>query len=276
MSTGGDGTSRIWDVESGKSLGKYSRYTYFSPDGKKIVTTELKEPKSVTTIFDVDSGKVLHEFENKGKSSYGAFSPDGKRIIIRNVEEKIVYFLDVETGKISQTFEGYADAVFSPDGKKFALTDNYYIADDRRKTAKTLCIFDAETQKELQKIESDKGIFNGAFFSPDGKKIVTTGEERINGSRYYYIVRVWDVETGKVLHKPGQSIDGDIGGSDPTSFSPDGKKLFLPDNEGVLIYNFDSKKKLLLKLNVRDRFDYEDMSRTAKYTAFSSDGKQFF
>ena len=48
-------------------------------------------------------------------------------------------------------------------------------------------------------------------FSPDGKKIVTSGDDKTT--------RIWDAETGKELKR----LDGH---STKMAFSPDGKKLF--------------------------------------------------
>ena len=72
--------------------------------------------------------------------------------------------------------EGFAQAAFSPDGKKLVTTGGDNIA-------KT---WDAESGTELQKFEGHTEKINYALFSPDGKKVVTA---HFDGT-----ARIWDLE----------------------------------------------------------------------------------
>jgi len=78
---------------------------------------------------------------------------------------------------------GVLSSAFSPDGKKI-VTASY---------DETARIWDAESGKELQKLEGHTDRVNSATFSPDGKKIVTAS--------YNETARIWDAESGKELHK---------------------------------------------------------------------------
>ncbi|MCL2304004.1 MAG: hypothetical protein FWC43_01525 [Planctomycetaceae bacterium] len=64
---------RMWDVPSGKELYKLADSPKgFSPDGKKVVTSDT----NTTRILEADSGKELQ----KVKGNYLAFSPDSGKI----------------------------------------------------------------------------------------------------------------------------------------------------------------------------------------------------
>jgi WD40 repeat protein len=220
-----DKTARIWDAETGKELKKIEEQTNwilsvaFSPDGKKIVT-----PSNDFTarIWDVDSdsatfGKVLKKFEGHTMHVYSAvFSPDGKKIV---------------TG--------------SDDG--------------------TARIWDVDSGKELQicKIPNPFGVWQkdasavcSVAFSPDGKRIVTGGGDRI--------VRIWDAESGKEL----KTLEGhaDVGIIYAVAFSPDGKKVVSSSGDKTArIWDVETGKELK-KLEMHP---YE-----VGCAAFSPDGKK--
>jgi WD40 repeat protein len=56
---------------------------------------------------------------------------------------------------------------------------------------------------------------HSASFSPDGKRIVTAGEDRT--------VRVWDAQTGTEL----LTLERHVGAAFSASFSPDGTRIVI-------------------------------------------------
>jgi len=213
----------IWEVDSGKVLQKFEGHglvssVAFSPNGKKIITTDgnvtaIFGDGKIVRIWDVETGKELHRFEGEDwdRIFSSAFFPDGKRILTisgkRLDDPKLIpstgiaRIFDTEPDCASfggelQKFEvkpgtHIRSAVLSPDGKKIVT------AGGRDKTAR---IWDAESGKELQKFEHKPGInstafstgVNSAAFSSDGKRIVTAEDDT---------VRIWDAESGKELKK---------------------------------------------------------------------------
>ncbi|MCL2120419.1 MAG: WD40 repeat domain-containing protein [Planctomycetaceae bacterium] len=151
---------------------------------------------------------------------------------------------------------------FSPDGKKILTTSRQFIAK----------IWDADTGKELQKIDAESKYehplttayypkLTSAAFSPDGKKIVT--------SCWDPIARIWDVESGKQL----QPLTGHTATIHFVQFSPDGKKIVTAAEDGTArIWDAESGKELR-KLEL-PRMDEMSGMVTGIFAVFSPDGKK--
>ena len=92
-------------------------------------------------------------------------------------------------------------------------------------------------------------------FSPDGKKIVTSGDDKTT--------RIWDAETGKELKR----LDGH---STKMAFSPDGKKLFVSNR----IHDVESGKELQRFEQFRTAVSSDRRTVEKSIYALSSDGKK--
>ena len=201
-------TVLIWEVESGKKLlqldvpGVRLDCAAFLPDGKRAFTSGSGIVGNKFTesacIWDVESGKELHTLE--GRAGLPAFSPlsaDGKKVATfdtQNMQDRVVRIWDTESGKELQKIEGVTGSffTFSLDGKKIITGI----------LSSTVHIWDAEASKELQKLEEPTRMIYFATFSPDGKTVVTASHEggRVTEAKKY-IIRLWDAETGKELHR---------------------------------------------------------------------------
>ena len=93
-------------------------------------------------------------------------------------------------------------AVFSPDGKRVVTAENG-----------TARIWNAESGKELLKLEDHANYVFSATFSPDGTKVVTNNPDQI--------IRICDTESGNVLRK----LEGHTDHIYSVAFAPDGKKI---------------------------------------------------
>ena len=184
----------------------------FSPDGKKIVTDG-----NTVRIWDADTGKELHNLGNYGGTLWRVrFLPDGERIMTagggRN-NRAVVRIWDVESGKELQQLgsekenERFSLLYFSPDGRKAITISKSFFSD-------TAQIWDIESGKKLLALEGrfySEIVHISNFFSPDGKKFVSSGKNE---------TIIWDVESGKELHRLVGSA-----GTFSDFFSPDGTKM---------------------------------------------------
>jgi len=244
----GDNLVRIWDAETGKVLQRLERAKFrvwivsFSPDGKKIITTNEEE---TLRVWDVNSGETLYDLTKHINWPFSAvFSPDGKTILSAS-QDTTARIWDAETGKELQRLYDhgnglwYVSAVsFSPDGKK-VVTTNYgeggiriWDAEREREVQKdsghTCRVWDVETGKELQQLVGHTRAAEYAAFLPDGKHIVTDGAD--------HTVRLWDAESGRMLRVLKQERKMN---SFPAVCSPDGRKLAIIDGITAQIWDLD-------------------------------------
>ena len=270
-----DNTSIIWDVESGKKLQTLKTHSIpfgtstaaFSPDGKKIVTANGDH---VSVIWDVESGNELQKLEWQKSSSLrssAGFSPDGKIVVTSSVVmnpnapalnarflTNNVGIWEVESGKQLHTQElevsfetvripqGISHAVFSPDSKKIVMPDGEVVR-----------IWETQSGKELLKLEGHTTPVLSALFSPDGKKVVTAGEDAI--------VRIWDAESGKEL----LTLEEHIESVRIAVFSPDGTKLVTTSKEDKIVRIWDI-------VSGKELAELEGHKEFIRSVAFSSDG----
>ncbi len=140
VTTSLDGTARIWDAKTGRSIlslaaGKFTGgdHAEFSPDGTRIVTVNGADPAHV---WDARSGKKLFDLDAEecrddatGHCAIGgaSFSPDGSRIVTtstivtwnRTAHDEAVLVWNAVTGRVSLKFVhqgGDIEARYVPDG----------------------------------------------------------------------------------------------------------------------------------------------------------------
>ncbi|KAF7334736.1 WD-REPEATS-REGION domain-containing protein [Mycena sanguinolenta] len=221
VSGSNDKTMRLWDAESGASLGKPLeghtsgvRSVAFSPDGKHIVSgSQDKTVRLWDAVSRAPLGKPLEGHTDWVTSV--AFSPDGKHIVSGS-NDKTVCLWDAESGALlGKPLEGHTDWVrsvaFSPDGKHIVSGSN----------DKTVCLWDAESRAPIGKpLEGHTDWVTSAAFSPDGKHIVSGSNDRT--------VRLWDAESRAPLGKP---LEGHADWVRSTIFSPDGKLIVSGSND---------------------------------------------
>jgi WD40 repeat protein len=162
-------------------------------------------------LFDAATGQRLWQAEQQGEriGTWGAlsFSPDGKHVLTSCPSEASLW--DAATGKIARALSApedwYADAAFSPDGKRIVTAS----------LTRTARVWDTATGKELVPLVGHEGQIGSAAFSPDGCLVVTVATDRTDRT-----CRLWDAHSGKQV---GTLKDENY--ASRAVFSPDGRQI---------------------------------------------------
>jgi WD40 repeat protein len=198
----------LWDVASGKQVRdwKPGGRLAFSPDGKLLA---VSTPDGVL-LRDVVADAVVRPLPGHGGRV--AFSPDGTLLAVSSLGG--VELLDVRAGKELRVLphgpdgkptvrdeyfptEGPALA-FSPDGTQLAVATS------------PPRLWEVATARLLHTLSGHVGLVTGIDFSPDGRKVVTSGTDGT--------VRLWEIPGGSEL----VVLRGHKGWVRSVAFHPDG------------------------------------------------------
>lgn len=209
-----DGTIRLWDASTGKTLGDPLighkdgvNCGAFSPDGKLLASGSYD---TTVILWDVSTGRAIRRLAaHSALVNSVVFNPDGKTLVSASNDATIIFW-DIASGKaINHITTDHTSAiesvVFSPDGKMLASGG----AD------KTIMLWDVATGKAIrQPLRGHRNYVNSVAFSPDGKTLASGSWDQT--------VILWDVATGKAIGSP---LTGHTGKIWSVAFSPDGKSL---------------------------------------------------
>jgi WD40 repeat protein len=198
----------------------------YSPNGKLLVSQD----EETVRVWDIASGKEIRKMPNPTFPFNGkiitrlAVTNDGEMVAVALLECR-VHLRNTTTGKnhiLSFDRADFSDVCFSPDGKFLALANASGI----------LRLYDTETAKELRQIKGQP-VKNATSptFSPDGKKLAW-----VDGSG---MVKVWKVADGSERSSfPAPGIGNSM------KFSPDGKRLGVAGEKGIIIWDLAKDKEL--------------------------------
>ncbi len=258
-------TIHFWDAVTGKEMRTISDHPgaciyrlVLARDGKTLATQALvEEPKIAVPyqyekhvyLWDTATGKMIRQIEVVGDAgtrcakaepkriseiNHFDFSPDGKSLTTAG-GDGVLRVWDVATGKELRRLDTsawiYAFA-FSPDGKTLASVGD----------GNTVRLWDASTGKEMREHPSHRNGFVDLTLSPDGRTLASVGGNfRSWGVDQDAEVRLWDMSTGRQLHRL-TAARGDVYAP---RFSRDGRTLTtLGDDEKCRIWEVATGKEL--------------------------------
>ncbi len=263
----GNNSVRVWEVNSGRELqtltgatGSFMgalgvSFVGFSSDGRKLVTIS-----DSIRVWDTSSWKEASTIQTSNVGLGGftgggggvALSPDGNQLV--RVENDQIKFLDPMNGKelraVAMPDSSMQDVelAFTSDGHLFAAGTN----------DKKLKVWDVNSKAERVQATTQKD-FAPIKFSSDGRQVAVCDS---------YVVRVWDVGSGKQLATidvPNSGVYQETGGVF-TAFTPDGKRLATSGfGTQTFVWDVDTGKQVQ-QLKGRANMAYA--------VAFSDDGTQ--
>jgi WD40 repeat protein len=254
-----DKTLRLWDTATGKCLQVFKGHTQhifgavLSPDGKQV----LSAGDQTVRLWDTATGKEIRQMTgHDGPVVRVAFGPEGRAI--SGGTDGTVLVWNLQTGKHTAVLSGHTATVrfvAYSDKAKVAATSSY---------DGSIRLWNLDTGKEVRSLAEHRGPEDlmSLCFSPDGKYLlapavdlslrlveVATGKEIkriktghaycaafspdgkciVSGGYFDNVVRVWDIESGKMLY----SYQGHTGGVTCVTYFPDGKRIASASADGT-------------------------------------------
>ncbi|HET6252114.1 MAG TPA: protein kinase [Tepidisphaeraceae bacterium] len=215
LTIGDDCCARVWDVASGKSIGKPMQHgndvmsAAFSPDGTRVVTASADH---TAQVWDAATGKPVGDaMRHAMYVLFAAFSPDGRKIATAS-SDTTARIWDAVTGKplgepMRHANQVYS-AAFSPDGARIvtASGNEFEGVGEAR-------VWNVASGKPIGDPMKHQSRVSTAAFSPDGTRIVTASWDKT--------ARLWEATTGAPIGKP-MAHEGYVFSAE---FSPDGTRV---------------------------------------------------
>ncbi len=177
---------------------------------------------------------MKYRWEHKLPVQSLAIAPDGRRVLTGSPMAHSFGIWDLETGKeIRQVSLPDKNQIH---GIAFSLDAGQVVS-----VGHEIYLWDVETGKKLRRLHGTYKGFQGmvwsAAFSPQGKKLATgSGFWNIQNMRTVYVdctVRLWDVGTGKEIHK----LRGHQDYVTCVGFSPNGRRLLSGSGNSIFTGN---------------------------------------
>ena len=228
VSAGGNGTIKLWDLQSGgvTTLRGHSatvNSVAFSPNGELLASGGDDYRFKLWNVQNQQAIATLEHITGRNRSAIKAvtFSPDGQLLATGGWQAKL---WDVRNRQEIATFQHdqWVWAVaFSPDGQLLAAGDG----------AGTVKIWDVQKRQAIARLEGDTRAVYTVAFSPDGRTLASAG--------YQGLIKLWTVENWESLgtfQNPGTAYTVD--------FSPDSKALASAGHEAVSLWSVESGEKI--------------------------------
>jgi WD40 repeat protein len=219
---------QLWEASTGKPLREIStgqlsaRGFALSPSGKYVAVGGflLEEGNKPTPgaigIWDTASGKEVRIFQRNGDDTDYcalAFTPDDKLLMSMGSRSGVLRIEEIATGvellrhQFPKDIQG--SLALSADGSTLAVGSG--------PNTHKLYVWQWQTPDEPRELKAPRYAGQFLAFSPDGKRLAESSD-------LDETVRVWDVATGRLLHKL-EPPETDHHWHSSVIFSPDGKTL---------------------------------------------------
>ncbi|TNE50926.1 MAG: hypothetical protein EP343_06300 [Deltaproteobacteria bacterium] len=237
----------------------------FSPDGSLVALFGLYSTETV--LLDVDTGAKVASFSTMGSSRWNAvglgFRDDNKEVFTSGSDQKL-YLWDVNTQQSKPvalpTFQRHTgqmlSMVVSPKGT-YAATSSY---------SKTVKLWKLSGQSNkpgtfVRDFTLDVGTSRALAFNAKETLLAAAGND--------YVVKVWDVATGKLVH----SFKKHSGQITHLVFHPDGKRLYSgSDGEKAVIEWSLDKDTFNRYIAHQNTLGSVDVHPSGKYLAVGREG----
>jgi hypothetical protein len=184
VSASGDGTLKVWDLESGRVLATLEGHASgvnacaVTADGRRVISASQDQ---TLKVWDLESGRALATLAGHTSTVMAcAVTADGRRMVSAS-EDQTLKVWDLESGRALSTLEGHTGGVracaVTPDGRRLVSGS----------TDRTLKVWDLESGRALSTLEGHTGYVRACAVAADGRRVVSASDD--------WTLKVWDLET---------------------------------------------------------------------------------
>lgn len=192
LTSDSDQTARLWETETANEVGTFSgRGLAISPDGNHVLTAG---PNNTARLWDIQTHREVLQFEgHSGEISLNAFSPDGKHLVTASADGTLRLW-QVSTGIELRKFSGYhvhlnQDPLSFSPDGEYLLASGSFVGDPHSDDDPQL--WEVETGRKIQGFKGNQRLIISSCFSPDGKFVLTAGADGTT--------RLWRTASGEEL-----------------------------------------------------------------------------
>ena len=220
------GTLHFYALPTGEEVSRLSlpaelNHLCFSPDGKRLAVSRVNRP--AVMIIDLQTQKVCRSFGDSGSVGFMSWSPDG-RLLACPCEDQRVHLWDPDAGEHKGALEGHTGVAVSAafDHAGDLLASSGWDGMTR--------LWDARLQRLLLSLP---GGWIPPGFAPDDR-ILAIGADVTEPA-------LCDVASGRECQELGDAgFNSDWKGG--AQFSPDGRLLTTAGEDGVRIWDLQTKR----------------------------------
>ncbi|MCI0536792.1 MAG: serine/threonine protein kinase [Verrucomicrobiales bacterium] len=183
---------RLWDVHSRRivaelPLGAWCRGLAFSNDGQTLITSTLP-PENRFSLWKVPEGKKLASYRAVRTPSSGVrFAATRDLRLAAHVVKDRIRVINLASGQEQWTTvtadEEVSALTFSPDGRILATGAKF---------ESTIHLWDADSGKDLGRLEGHSAYVMDLLFWPDGSKLASASADQT--------IRLWDITKMQPWH----------------------------------------------------------------------------
>jgi len=205
-----DGTLRVWDLESGRSVRTLEGHT----DWINAVAVTLDGDRAISAsadrtlrVWDLESGQSVRTLQgHTDRINAVVVTPDGHCAISAAADRTLLVW-DLESGQSVRTLEGHLGVV-----NAVAVTPDSRVAVSAS-ADHTLRVWDLESGKLVRTLQVHLDCVNAVVATQDGRRAISGSADNT--------LRVWDLESGQLV----RTLAGHTNRVTAVALMPDGCRV---------------------------------------------------